>query len=243
MPPSRVSGILSHLLTFGFFYGVKMMNERILDLLGEEKLKKIQNCNVLLIGLGGVGGYAFEALVRSGFQNITIVDFDTFEESNLNRQIYALQKTLGKSKCEVASFRAHEINPNVTVQIMNERLTKDKITKDFLSSFDFVIDACDDVMVKIALFEQCSFSKKKFISCMGTANRTHPEFLEITTLDKTYNDPLAKKIRNSFKNSSILKAKVVWSREMPVKQKKLGTICSVPMSAGSLLASFVINHL
>ena len=243
MPPSRVSGILSHLLTFGFFYGVKMMNERILDLLGEEKLKKIQNCNVLLIGLGGVGGYAFEALVRSGFEHITIVDFDTFEESNLNRQIYALQKTLGKSKCEVASFRAHEINPNVTVQIMNERLTKDKITKDFLSSFDFVIDACDDVMVKIALFEQCSFSKKKFISCMGTANRTHPEFLEITTLDKTYNDPLAKKIRNSFKNSSILKAKVVWSREVPVKQKKLGTICSVPMSAGSLLASFVINNL
>ena len=220
-----------------------MMNERILDLLGEEKLKKIQNCNVLLIGLGGVGGYAFEALVRSGFEHITIVDFDTFEESNLNRQIYALQKTLGKSKCEVAFLRAHEINPNVIIQIINERLTKDKITKDFLSSFDFVIDACDDVMVKIALFEQCSFSKKKFISCMGTANRTHPEFLEITTLDKTYNDPLAKKIRNSFKNSSILKAKVVWSREVPVKQKKLGTICSVPMSAGSLLASFVINNL
>ena len=243
MPPSRVSGILSHLLTFGFFYGVKMMNERILDLLGEEKLKKIQNCNVLLIGLGGVGGYAFEALVRSGFEHITIVDFDTFEESNLNRQIYALQKTFGKSKCEVASFRAHEINPNVTVHIINERLTQDKITRDFLSSFDFVIDACDDVMVKIALFEQCSFSKKKFISCMGTANRTHPEFLEITTLDKTYNDPLAKKIRNSFKNSSILKTKVVWSREVPVKQKKLGTICSVPMSAGSLLASFVINNL
>lgn len=243
MPPSRVSGILSHLLTFGFFYGVKMMNERILDLLGEEKLKKIQNCNVLLVGLGGVGGYTFEALVRSGFENITIVDFDTFEESNLNRQIYALQKTLGKSKCEVASFRAHEINPNVTVHIINERLTQDKITRDFLSSFDFVIDACDDVMVKIALFEQCSFSKKKFISCMGTANRTHPEFLEITTLDKTYNDPLAKKIRNFFKNSSILKAKVVWSREVPVKQKKLGTICSVPMSAGSLLASFVINNL
>ena len=218
-----------------------MMNERILDLLGEEKLKKIQNCNVLLIGLGGVGGYAFEALVRSGFENITIVDFDTFEESNLNRQIYALQKTLGKSKCEVASFRAHEINPNVIIQIINERLTQDKITKDFLSTFDFVIDACDDVMVKIALFEQCFFSKKKFISCMGTANRTHPEFLEITTLDQTYNDPLARKIRNSFKNSSILKTKVVWSREVPVKQKKLGTICSVPMSAGSLLASFIIN--
>lgn len=219
------------------------MNERTIDLLGEEKFLRIQNCHILLIGLGGVGGYAFEALIRSGIKNITIVDFDTFEVSNLNRQIYALQKTLGKNKCEMAFFRAREINPNVSIQIWNQRLTKEQITSEFLAPFDYVIDACDDVMVKRALFLQCAFEKKKIISCMGTANRTHPEFLEITTLDKTYNDPLAKKIRNSFKSSSVLKTKVVWSRERPVKQKKLGTICSVPMSAGSLLASFVIDDL
>ncbi len=243
MPPSRVSGILSHLLTFGFFYGVKMMNERILDLLGEEKFQKIQNCSVLLIGLGGVGGYAFEALIRSGFKNITIVDFDKFEESNLNRQIYALQKTIGKSKCEVALQRAHDINPNAQIKFFEEKLTEEKITNDFINDYDYIIDACDDGTVKIALIKVCGIAKKKLISCMGTANRTHPELLEITTLEKTANDPLAKKIRSAFKNSSFLKTKVVWSGEVPIKQKKLGTICSVPMSAGSLLASFVINDL
>lgn len=220
-----------------------MMNERILDLLGEEKFQKIQNCSVLLIGLGGVGGYAFEALIRSGFKNITIVDFDKFEESNLNRQIYALQQTIGKSKCEVALQRTHDINPNAQIKFFEEKLTEEKITNDFINDYDYIIDACDDGTVKIALIKVCGIAKKKLISCMGTANRTHPELLEITTLEKTANDPLAKKIRSAFKNSSFLKTKVVWSREVPIKQKKLGTICSVPMSAGSLLASFVINDL
>ena len=220
-----------------------MMNERILDLLGEEKFQKIQNCSVLLIGLGGVGGYAFEALIRSGFKNITIVDFDKFEESNLNRQIYALRQTIGKSKCEVALQRTHDINPNAQIKFFEEKLTEEKITNDFINDYDYIIDACDDGTVKIALIKVCGIAKKKLISCMGTANRTHPELLEITTLEKTANDPLAKKIRSAFKNSSFLKTKVVWSREVPIKQKKLGTICSVPMSAGSLLASFVINDL
>ena len=220
-----------------------MMNERILDLLGEEKFQKIQNCSVLLIGLGGVGGYAFEALIRSGFKNITIVDFDKFEESNLNRQIYALQQTIGKSKCEVALQRTHDINPNAQIKFFEEKLTEEKITNDFINDYDYIIDACDDGTVKIALIKVCGIAKKKLISCMGTANRTHPELLEITTLEKTANDPLAKKIRSAFKNSSFLKTKVVWSREVPIKQKKLGTICSVPMSAGSLLASFIINDL
>ena len=220
-----------------------MMNERILDLLGEEKFQKIQNCSVLLIGLGGVGGYAFEALIRSGFKNITIVDFDKFEESNLNRQIYALQQTIGKSKCEVALQRTHDINPNAQIKFFEEKLTEEKITNDFINDYDYIIDACDDGTVKIALIKVCGIAKKKLISCMGTANRTHPELLEITTLEKTANDPLAKKIRSAFKNSSFLKTKVVWSGEVPIKQKKLGTICSVPMSAGSLLASFVINDL
>ena len=219
------------------------MNERILDLLGEEKFQKIQNCSVLLIGLGGVGGYAFEALIRSGFKNITIVDFDKFEESNLNRQIYALQQTIGKSKCEVALQRTHDINPNAQIKFFEEKLTEEKITNDFINDYDYIIDACDDGTVKIALIKVCGIAKKKLISCMGTANRTHPELLEITTLEKTANDPLAKKIRSAFKNSSFLKTKVVWSGEVPIKQKKLGTICSVPMSAGSLLASFVINDL
>ena len=141
----------------------------------------------------------------------------------------------------MALQRAHDINPNAQIKFFEEKLTEEKITNDFINDYDYIIDACDDKTVKIALIKVCGIAKKKLISCMGTANRTHPELLEITTLEKTANDPLAKKIRSAFKNSSFLKTKVVWSREVPIKQKKLGTICSVPMSAGSLLVSFIIN--
>ena len=219
------------------------MNERIIDIMGEENFEQIKHCSVLLIGLGGVGGYAFESLIRTGFKKITIVDFDLFEQSNLNRQIYATLETIGRSKCLAAKNRAAQISPDTDIKIIEKKLCKDDITKDFIKPYDYIIDACDDVSVKIALIENCQINKKKIISCMGTANRTHPELLTITTLDKTINDPLAKKIRTYFKNTSHLKTKVVWSREVPIKQKKLGTICSVPMSAGSLLASFVINDL
>lgn len=218
-----------------------MMNERTTLLLGAEKMAKIEQAKILLIGLGGVGGYAFEALVRSGFLHITICDFDVFEESNLNRQIYATQESLGISKAYVSKKRALEINPTCQITTLTGKIIPEQITKEFLADFDYILDACDDVPVKVALIKACKTNGKKFISCMGTANRTHPELLSITTLEKTTNDPLAKKLRNILKNTNYLKTKVVWSSEIPVKQKKLGTLCPVPMSAGSLLASFVIN--
>ena len=220
-----------------------MMNERTTLLLGAEKIAKIEQAKILLIGLGGVGGYAFEALVRSGFLHITICDFDVFEESNLNRQIYATQESLGISKAHVSKKRALEINPKVEVETILEKIKKEDITSEFLKQFTFVIDACDDVEVKKSLFFNCAKEKIPFISCLGTANKTHPEELRIGKLKDTFNDPLAKKLRVYFKGSSVLNTNVVWSKEMPKKDKKLGTVCSVPMSAGSMLTSFVINHL
>ena len=221
----------------------EFMEERIIDLIGIDNYEKLAKQNILIIGLGGVGGYTFEALLRSGIRHMTIVDFDHFEKSNLNRQIYALQQTIGQKKCQVALQRATDINPEAQIKIIEEKWTAASITNELLKDYDYIIDACDDVSVKIALIKTCGTLKKNLISCMGTANRTHPELLTITSLDKTMNDPLAKKIRTTLKNTSLLKTKVVWSREVPKKQKKLGTICSVPMSAGSLLASFIINDI
>ena len=227
-----------------FCSGEIIMNERIIDYIGEENFRKIENAKVLLIGLGGVGGYTFEVLVRSGIKFITVIDFDIFENSNFNRQIYATIDTLNKNKAQIAALRASKINPEAKITCLDKKLSQDDITKEFVTEYDYILDACDDTLVKVELMKVCALYHVKLISCMGTANRMCPEMLEITSLKKTFNDPLAKKIRMLLKgNSKALQTKVVWSREVPKKQKKLGTLCMTPMSAGSLLASFVIRDI
>ena len=221
-----------------------IMNERIIDYIGEKNLRKIENTRILLIGLGGVGGYAFEALIRCGFKFITVIDFDTFEESNFNRQIYATVDTISQNKAQIASLRALKINSEAKITCLGKKLSVGDITREFVTAYDYIIDACDDTLVKAELMKACSLYQVKLISCMGTANRMCPEMLEITSLKKTYNDPLAKKIRALLKgNLKALQTKVVWSKEIPKKQKKLGTLCMTPMSAGSLLVSFVIRDM
>lgn len=220
------------------------MDDRTMKCLGEECLNRIKKTSILLIGLGGVGGYAFEALVRSGFIDLTIIDYDTFDISNLNRQILSTRDTLFKGKCQVAQERARLINPDANIKMREIKLAEDNITADFLKDYDYIIDACDAVSVKVALLEQCTLLKKKLISCMGTANRSHPELLTIQKLENTKGDPLAKKIRSLLKdNKKALQTKVVCSTEIPLKQKELGTICAVPMSAGALLSAYVINQI
>lgn len=220
------------------------MDDRTIKCLGEECLIKIKNTSILLIGLGGVGGYAFEALVRSGFIDITVLDYDIFDITNLNRQILATNDTLHKSKCHVAKERAQLINPTANIKIIEKKLEEKSITEDFLKDYDFIIDACDTVSVKVALLKICTTLKKPIVSCMGTANRCHPELLTIQKLENTKGDPLAKKIRSLLKdNKKALKTKVVCSAEVPLKQKELGTICAVPMSAGALLCAYVINQI
>ena len=244
MPTCERAGFLSHLLNFGFFVGVIIMNERIIDYIGEENFRKIANAKVLLIGLGGVGGYTFEALVRSGIKFITVIDFDTFENSNFNRQIYATIDSLNKNKAQIVALRALKINPEAKITCLDKKLCENDITKEFVTEYDYILDACDDTLVKVELMKACALYHVKLISCMGTANRMCPEMLEITTLKKTYNDPLAKKIRTLLKGDfKALQTKVVWSMETPKKQRKLGTLCMIPMSAGSLLASFVIRDI
>jgi len=220
------------------------MYDRTIKILGEQVLKKIQNVNVLLIGLGGVGGYALECLVRTGFLKITVVDADSIEKSNLNRQILATERTLNIPKVTIAQQRAAEINIDCEVRTIQKYLKKEDISYDFLKNYDYIIDACDSKEVKIELIKVCIDNHLKLVSAMGTANKTHPELLEIIKLKNTSYDPLARSLRAFFKaNSKYLNVSVVCSREVPKKQNELGTIVCVPMSAGSLLASYIINDI
>ncbi len=220
------------------------MYDRIIKLLGEENIKIFNNAKILLIGLGGVGGYVFESLIRTGFKDITIVDKDIFDITNLNRQILATKATLGKEKVAAAYSRAQEIDDTISIKTIKKYLQKEDITPSFLSGFDYVIDACDDVAVKVTLMTVCAHNNIKLISSMGTANRTHPELLTLTKLKDTKNDPLAKKIRHLLKDDKCaLKTPVLCSIELPKKSKYLGTICAVPMAAGSIISAYVINDI
>ncbi len=220
------------------------MFERTLRLISEEELSTIQNKKILLIGVGGVGGYILESLVRMGFSNITIIDKDKYEESNLNRQIGSTRDTLGIYKTDALITRAKSINPNIEISGINKMLTVDDITMDKISVYDFIIDACDDVKVKVELFKLTSSNNINFISSMGTGNRFHPELLDIKKLKDTTNDPLAKKIRHELKkNNKALNTKVLISSEVPMHLSNVGTVATVPMAAGAIIASYVFNKI
>jgi len=212
----------------------------------KENIEKIKEKKIFLIGLGGVGGYAFETLVRTGIQNITIVDGDTFEESNLNRQVLSLKNTINKNKTDVAEERAKQINENINIEKITKVLTKENIKEIDFKKYDYVIDACDTLEIKKEIIRICTKNNIKFITCMGTGNKFHPEMLEITTLDKTEYDPIAKILRKYVRDEHInKKIKVVSSKEKPVENKSttIGSNAFVPGTAGMLLTSYVINDI
>lgn len=219
------------------------MFERLITLIGEDNVNKLKKANVLIVGLGGVGGYALETLVRSGIYNLTIVDGDIVELSNLNRQIISKRDVIGRPKALVAQARTLEINPDVNLKVINQFIREDNFSLLNIDSFDYVIDACDDLNLKILLIENAD--KYKLISSMGTANKMDMTRFKITTIDKTSYDPLAKIIRKKIKEEKIrTKFKVVSSDEKVMKNgTKLGTIAYMPGVSGLLCASYVINDI
>lgn len=219
------------------------MFERLITLIGEDNVNKLKKVNVLIVGLGGVGGYALETLVRSGIYNLTIVDGDIVELSNLNRQIISKMDVIGRPKALVAQARTLEINPDVNLKVINQFISEDKFSLLNIDSFDYVIDACDDLNLKILLIKNAD--KYKLISSMGTANKMDMTRFKITTIDKTSYDPLAKIIRKKIKEEKIrTKFKVVSSDEKVMKNgTKLGTIAYMPAVSGLLCASYVINDI
>ena len=220
------------------------MFDRLISLIGEDKYKLIQGKRILLIGVGGVGSYALEALVRNGFNNITIVDYDTIDITNLNRQLITNSTNIGHSKVIEGILRAKSVNPDILIDGQETRLTSDNIDILLNVGYDYIIDACDSIDLKFALMEKSLKYNYKLITCMGTAKKIDPTKLKITTLDKTFNDPLAKILRKKVKDAKINKKfHCISSEEVPMDIKELGTANLVPSVAGLLCVSYIFNDI
>lgn len=221
------------------------MYERIIKLIGEENLNKIKNKTVCIVGLGGVGGFATEAIVRSGVGNVIIIDYDKIDISNLNRQIITNQNNIGKSKVQEMKKRIKSINPNCNITIIEEKIDSNNINLIFQNKIDYLIDACDTITTKEALIIECTKRKIKIISSMGTGNKLNPTLLEICDIRKTSYDPIAKKTRKFVTDNKIKdKIPVVYSKEQnPKFQGNIPSMIFVPATAGLLLANYVIRDI
>lgn len=223
-----------------------MIFKRTELLIGKEKMNVLQKTHILLFGLGGVGGQAFEALVRTGVGEISIVDFDTIDMTNCNRQILATQNTVGKYKTEVALERAKSINPNITIHHYTEWVTKDNLLSFFEGkNYQYVIDAIDTVTAKLDIIQYAWEHQIPIISSMGTARKWNPELLEVSDITKTSVCPLARVIRKELKKRGVKHCKVVYSKEEAkcLQEDTLGSIAFVPSTAGLLLVGEVIKDI
>lgn len=231
-----------------------MIFQRTELLIGSENLERLKKSHIIVFGVGGVGGFVIEALARAGVGELSIVDFDTVDITNLNRQIIALQNTVGKLKTSVMKERLLSINPEIIVHEYPEKFSmenRDKFFKD--KKYDYIVDAIDLVTSKLALAEIAQAENIPIISSMGTGNKINPAMLEVADINKTSVCPLARVMRKELKNRGIKKLKVVYSKEQPRKphnesgsrEKKVnvGSISFVPSSAGLLIASEVVKDI
>ncbi len=186
-------------------------------LLGSEALDKLSGKRVAIFGVGGVGGYVCEALVRCGIGEFDIIDNDTVAESNLNRQIIALHSNIGRSKVEVMKERMLDINPDVKVNVHECFFLPENADSFDFSQYDYVIDAVDTVTAKIEIIMRAKAANVPVISSMGTGNKLNPAMLTVADISKTHMDPLAKVMRRELKKRGVYKLKVVYSEEQPIK--------------------------
>ncbi len=191
--------------------------ERLRFIAGEDALEKLKNSRVAVFGIGGVGGYAAEALVRSGVGTLDFIDSDTVSESNLNRQIIAVKDTLGVAKTEAAKARALSINPDVRIFTHNLFYSQDTADMLDFSDYDYVVDAVDTVSAKTLIITRAQAAGVPVISSMGTGNKLRPELLQIADIYKTSVCPLARVMRAALRKAGVKSLKVVYSREKPIK--------------------------
>ena len=213
------------------------------ELLIGNKINILKNKTILVLGLGGVGGYVVESLARCGIGNLILVDYDKVDITNINRQIIATYSNIGKLKTDCFKERISDINKDCHVKTLNIFYGKDNKDILFEEKLDYVIDCCDSLESKKILIEECFKRNIPIISSMGTGNKFHPELFSITKLKKTEYDPLAKKLRFLLKdNKELLNVDVLYSKEVPTPYKgKIGSISYVPSVAGLLITSFVVN--
>lgn len=213
------------------------------ELLIGDKINELKNKTVLIVGIGGVGGYVTESMVRAGIGHLILVDFDTVDITNINRQLIALHSNIGKKKVDAYKERILDINPDCIVDTYDIFYNEENKDCLFDNKIDYVIDCCDSLNSKVILIKECNNRGIPIISSMGTGNKFHPEKFEIDKLKNSTYDPLAKKMRYLLKdNKELLNTMVIYSKEEPTPYKgKIGSISYVPSVAGLLLTSYVIN--
>ncbi len=234
-------------------------------LVGDEPLERLKNAKVAVFGVGGVGGYAVEALARSGVGTLHLYDDDTVSESNLNRQLAALHSTIGQPKAEVMAQRVRDINPACQVEAIRLFYLPQNADQVDLSPYNYVVDCIDTVAAKLELVTRCNTLQVKIISAMGTGNKFDPSALVVTDISKTQGCPLARTVRKELRKRGIHHLKVVYSTELPAsplasvdceppqttetrpgstaRRDTPGSTPFVPAAAGLLLASAVVREL
>ncbi len=221
--------------------------------LGDDAMERLKNARVALFGVGGVGGYALEALVRSGIGEIDIFDNDTVNISNINRQIIALTDTVDTPKVEAAKARAMLINPEIKINAYQCFYMPDNACEYDFSKYSYIIDAIDTVTAKIELIMRAKAADVPIISCMGTGNKLEASMLEVTDISKTEMCPLARTMRRELKKRGIKSLKVVYSKEQPIVPKEVlktesgksvpGSTAFVPAVAGLIAAGEVVKYI
>lgn len=228
------------------------MSENIEDIyqrtelvIGKEGVNKLKNSKVCICGVGGVGSYAIEALARIGVGNLTVIDKDVIDITNINRQIIATMENIGKPKVAVTKERINSINPNIIVQSIETFLDESNISKYITEDFDYVIDAIDSINSKVELIKHCTKNNINVISSMGMANKIEPLMIKVSDIYKTSVCPLAKIMRKKLKENGIKKLKVVYTEEIPIKNDTnvLGSVSFVPSVAGLVIASEVVKDI
>lgn len=218
--------------------------DRTKIIFGEDGISNLQKAKVIVFGVGGVGGYVCEMLARCGIGTLAMVDFDVVSDSNLNRQIVALNSTLGKLKIDVMKNRILDINPNCNVLTFNTKLLPDNLNQFDLKQYDYVIDCIDMITSKIALIKYCHSSNINIISSMGTGNKNGIPNFKVCDLFQTKYDKLAKVLRHELKKQGVNNHLVVCTDEQPLKVGTVvGSVVYYPAMSGCVLSAYVVGNI
>ena len=220
-------------------------------LIEEKGIERLSAARVAVFGVGGVGGYVVEALVRAGVGALDLFDPDTVSVTNINRQIIALQSTVGQYKTDVAAARAKDINPEIRIETRQMFYLPENADEVDLSVYDYVVDAVDTVAAKMELIRRAKAVGVPILSCMGTGNKLDPASLRVSDIEKTAVCPLARTVRGLCRKEGLKKVKVLWSCEEPVRvtvpaehgRHAPGSISFVPAAAGLMIAAEVVKDL
>jgi tRNA A37 threonylcarbamoyladenosine dehydratase len=225
-------------------------------IVGRKNLERLKKSHVIVIGMGGVGSFAAEFICRSGVGEMTIVDGDTVDLSNCNRQLPAMQTTVGQYKTEIMAERMKSINPDLRLHVITDFLTPDKVEQLLSEKYTYLVDCIDSITPKLQVISSCFYSGQPFVSSMGAGGRMDPTQIRVADISKTFNCPFAHQIRKRLKKYQIRKGfKAVYSQELTqrhslmltdgsrYKKSAYGTMSFVPAAFGSAIASVCIRDL